>query len=269
MRMRVGLLLLAAAAALILIVVRVPQVVMLQSHAAESLSPLQSGLTGAFGWLGDLGDTLLHSTALKTDNDRLRAEIEGFRTAEVRIRELEQENELLLAQLGFQSRHPQEKLLPATIIGREPTDIIHAFTIDCGTNDGVAVGMTVVSPAGLVGRVLQAGPWSSKVLVITDTKSSVSGVFTASRAQGMVYGRRQTQLTMKYIDQMEKIEIGDWVTTSTIGGSFPPAIPIGRVIHIRQRDIEPFQEAILEPAVDFTKLERVMVITSFLPAKLE
>jgi rod shape-determining protein MreC len=206
---------------------------------------------------------------MKAENDRLHAEIEALRTASVRVQEFEHLNNELRAQLGYQQSHPEQKLLQANVIAREPDDLIHSLTIDRGSNDGLFEGMTVVTPAGLVGRLLTVGPYTSKVLLVTDSKSSVSGAVATSRAQGMVYGRRQRQLTMRYIDQMEKIEVDQWVVTSSLGGGFPPGIPIGKVVHVRQRDVEPFQEATIEPGVDFARLETVMVITSFRPVRQE
>ncbi|MHB9091769.1 MAG: rod shape-determining protein MreC, partial [Chloroflexota bacterium] len=85
----------------------------------------------------------------------------------------------------------------------------------------------------------------------------------------MVYGRRQRQLTMRYIDQMEKLEVDQWIVTSSLGGGFPAGVPIGKIVAVRQRDVEPFQEATIEPAVDFARLETVMVITSFVPVRKE
>lgn len=254
---------------LTLVTLRVPFVDQAESYAAEALSPLQRALGTGLGIVVGVGDTVTRATELKVENDHLRAQLEALKTADVRIQELERQNVDLVAQLGYQRAHPEQKLLPANVIARDPTDLVHAITIDRGTSDGVAEGMSVVTPAGLVGRVLQAGPLSAKVLLITDSKSSASGVVVVGRAQGMVYGRRQRQITMRYIDQMEKIEVGQWVVTSTLGGGFPPGIPIGRIVFVRQRDVEPFQEATLEPAVDFGKMDAVTVVTSFMPVRRE
>ena len=251
------------------VVLRIPVIDQAESHASEVLSPLQKTLSGGLRIFSDVTDTIARATELKAENERLRAQIEGLRTADVRVQELERRNAELVAQLGYQKAHPEQKLLPANVIARDPTDLVHAITIDRGTRDGVVEGMSVVTPAGLVGRVLQAGPFSAKVLLVTDSKSSVSGVVVDGRAQGMVYGRRQRQLTMRYIDQLEEIAVGQWVVTSTLGGGFPPGIPIGRIVFVRQRDVEPFQEATLEPAVDLAKLDSVTVVTSFLPVRRE
>ncbi|MDA8217697.1 MAG: rod shape-determining protein MreC [Dehalococcoidales bacterium] len=257
-----------AAVVLALVFIRIPLLGDAEGYAAEVLSPIEKTLGGSFGVFSGVATTLTRAAELRTENERLRAEVESLRSASVRIQELEHQNGELVAELNYQKEHPEQRLLPANVIAREPTDLIHAITIDKGNRDGVAVGMTVVTPAGLVGRVLKCGPLSAKVLLVTDSKSSVSGLVVIGRAQGMIYGRRQRQLTMRYIDQLDKIEVGQWVVTSSMGGGFPPGIPVGKIVFVRQRDVEPFQEATLEPAVDLAKLETVQVVTSFLPAQV-
>lgn len=270
MRLRNSLLALAAVVALSgVLLAQLPQVAQIEGIAAEVLAPIQRALSGPLSSLGDILSTVGRVAELKAENDRLHSEVEALRTASVRVQELEHLNADLRAQLGYQQAHPEQRLLQANVIAREPDDLIHSLTIDRGAGDGLVEGMTVVTPAGLVGRLLTVGPYSSKVLLITDSKSSVSGVVATTRAQGMVYGRRHRQLTMRYIDQMEKIEVEQWVVTSSLGGGFPPGIPIGKVVSVRQRDVEPFQEATIEPGVDFARLETVMVITSFLPVRKE
>ncbi|MHB1131284.1 MAG: rod shape-determining protein MreC [Chloroflexota bacterium] len=267
---RLGLFALTAMVGLLaLMVLQIPLLGELEGAAAEAFSPFQRATSGGTHIFGGIGDTIARASELKAENERLRAEVEALQAAGVRVSELEFQNAELVAQLGYQKEHPEQKLLPANVIAREPNELVHAITIDKGDRDGVKAGMTVVTPAGLVGRVLQTGPFTSKVLLVTDSKSSVSGVVVASRAQGMVYGRRHKQLTMRYIDQMDKIEVGQWVVTSALGGGFPTGIPVGRIVYVRQRDVEPFQEATIEPAVDFSKLNSVQIITSFLPAQRE
>ncbi len=270
MRTRLGLLaLLAIAGVLVVLAGQLPQVARLEAHASELLVPVESALTTVFAGVGDVFSTFGRAAELKAENERLRAEIEALKTASVRVQELEHQNRELLAQLNYQSAHPEQKLLDARVIAREPNDLVHSLTIDRGERDGLVEGMTVVTPAGLVGRLLEVGPTSAKVLLITDSKSSVSGVVASTRAQGMVYGRRQRHLTMRYIDQLEKIAVGEWVVTSSLGGGYPQGIPIGRVVQVHQRDVEPFQEATLEPGVDFARLETVQVITNFVPVYRE
>ncbi len=257
----------AAAVLLLAVLFQLPQATRAEGAAAESLSPIQRLLHGALSGIGDVFSSVTRAGELKRENDALHAELDRLRAAAAQQQDLEYENRQLREQLEYRQQHNEQQLVAATIIGREPDNLVHSITIDRGDSHGVHEGMSVVTPAGLVGRVLSSGPFTSKVLLITDSRSSVSGLVTSTRAQGVIYGRRQAQMTMRYLSQEEDVSNGQWVVTSDIGGGFPAGIPIGQIIHVQKRDVDTFQEATILPSVDFTRLEKVMVITSFRPGE--
>jgi rod shape-determining protein MreC len=129
--------------------------------------------------------------------------------------------------------------------------------------------MPVLTHRGLVGRVTEAAPHSSKVLLITDPSSAVNALIQDSRATGVVQGLVGQGLTMRYIQQTEEITPGDLVLTSGLGGNFPTRLIIGQVTSVTKKDVELFQEATVRPSVDFGRLEMVMVLTSFEPIQFE
>lgn len=188
----------------------------------------------------------------------------------VRINELETENRRLRAELGFKESHLDTQFLSANVIYFDPSNFVRTVTIDKGTSDGVRVGMVVVSPAGLVGRITQTTASTSRVMLITDSRSSLYGVVQRSdtRALGIVQGKLDDALLFRWVPQSETISPGDLVVTSGRGLNFPQGLYIGKITNVRRNDVEMFQEADIEPAVDFRQLEAVMVITSFLPATL-
>src|SRR5690606_29622833 len=106
---------------------------------------------------------------------------------------------------------------------------------------------------------------TSKVLLITDASSAVNAIMQSSRLNGVVRGVPGGDLVMDYIPQSGLFSIGEVVLTSGLGGRFPKGIPIGQVVEIRQRDIDVFQQAVVRPTVDFSRLELVMVVTNFDP----
>jgi len=128
--------------------------------------------------------------------------------------------------------------------------------------------MTVVTPSGLVGQVVAVTPTTAKVLLITDVSSSVDSLIQSNQAKGVVEGSRDGQLTMTYIPQGVKVQTGDRVVTSGLGGIYPPGLWVGTITDVRQNDVDLYQDAQLEPAVDFSRLEVVLVITNHLPTKL-
>jgi rod shape-determining protein MreC len=133
--------------------------------------------------------------------------------------------------------------------------------------------MTVMTPRGLVGKIVQLGHNAVKVLLLIDSGSSVNAMIQRSRAGGVVYGQRgptgTTPLVMRFIPQGEEIKPGDRVITSGLGGIFPPGIAIGQVAQVRQKDTDMFQEATIEPFVDFARLETVLVVTNHQPVRLD
>ncbi len=118
---------------------------------------------------------------------------------------------------------------------------------------------------GLVGRIDEVTDSWSKVLLITDASSAVNAILQSSRLNGVVRGAPSGDLVMDYIPQGQVFSIGEVVLTSGLGGRVPKGIPIGQVTEIRQRDIDVFQQAVVQPTVDFQRLELVMIVTNFDP----
>jgi rod shape-determining protein MreC len=119
-----------------------------------------------------------------------------------------------------------------------------------------------------VGRIVEVGFTSSKVLLIIDARSSVNALVQRSRASGVVEGILGGTLAMKYISQDQEVSVGDVILTSGLGGNFPKGIVIGQVVGVHQQDIEMFQQAQVRPTVDLGHLERVLVITDFQPVEV-
>jgi rod shape-determining protein MreC len=105
-------------------------------------------------------------------------------------------------------------------------------------------------------------------LLIIDPSSSVNAVVQSTRATGVVQGTIGGELLIKYVPQGEAIKTGDLILTSGIGAAFPKRLVIGQVTEVRKRDIELFQEATLKPAVDFTRLEYVLILKKFTPTDI-
>ena len=125
--------------------------------------------------------------------------------------------------------------------------------------------MPVVTDQGLVGRISEVTDTTSKVLLITDASSSVNALLQSSRLNGVVRGSPGGGLVMDYIPQGGLFSTGEIILTSGLGGNFPKGIPLGQVTEIRQRDIDVFQQAVVQPTGDFGSLELVMVVTNFDP----
>jgi rod shape-determining protein MreC len=221
---------------------------------------------GTSGSLRDLHDLRERNRQLETLVDQLMIE-------NVRLKEAEAQNEDLRRKLAFAEAYPQYVLKAAEVRGRvigyEPNNFMSVLIIDIGKRDGVQQGMPVVTERGLVGHIHDVGTNWAKVLLIVDPSSSVAALVQSSRAPGLISGRLGQDLVMDYIPQEETISAGDVILTSGMSGNYPKSLLIGQVLEVEQRDIDPFQRAIVRPSVNFEKLETVLVITTFEPLDVE
>lgn len=258
-------------------------------HAVGVLLPLENV---ALGWLEPIlqgardirpsADTLTSPladvNALREQVEQLQKQVVELNLLRVRVRELENENTLLRQQLAYKQANPDFDILGAAVlqrnpdlarvIGQDPSNLARYIIIDQGSEQGIKTGMPVVTPQGLVGRVTATGTHWAKVLLITDATSAVNAVVQSTRATGIVQGDVNGNLTIKYVPQGEAIKIGDLILTSGMGGGFPKRLVIGQVTAVRKHDIELFQEAEIQPSVDFARLEFVLVLKKFTPADI-
>jgi rod shape-determining protein MreC len=231
--------------------------------------PLQT-LTGApASALGDVIENVQNIGELRRENQRLRAEVEHLRQDNVSLPEFQRENQRLREQLALRQALPSFRWAEGRVIGYDATNTVRSIIINAGSRDGINEGMIVISSQGIVGRVVRASPNTAKILLITDGSSSINAVVQSSRARGVVNGGANGELTMRYIAKGEQVRTGDRIVTSGLGGVYPEGLLIGTVIDVRQRDVDMFQDARIEPAVDFGRLEVALVVTNHVPAKLD
>jgi len=239
----------------------------LQGIFLQITTPFQRLLNGLTNRLIDTSQSWRDLRDLRARNQQLESLVDQLMIENVRLKEVEAQNEDLRRKLAFSETHPQYILKAAEVKGRvigyEPANFMSVLVIDVGKRHGIRKGMPVVSDRGLVGRILSVGTNWSKVLLIIDPSSSVAALVQSSRAPGVVSGHLGQELTMGYIPQEETVNVGDVVLTSGMGGDHPKGLVVGQVVEVHRRDIDTFQEAVVRPAVNFDKLENVLVITSF------
>ena len=247
------------------------------TQAVENLilrpvTPVQNHLSGLAKDFSDLVQTFRDLRELRRRSEELQSLADSLMIENVRLKELESENENLRQLLQFTEANPTYSYRAAEVvghvIGQDPSNLLRYIIIDVGTSDGVTQGMPVVTDRGLVGRIVEVSSRSSKVLLITDVSSLVSAIIQSSRATGMVEGKADGGLVMKYIPQTVTVNVGDIILTSGLGATFPKRLVIGQVTAVHKRDIELFQQAEIKPTVDFERLEVVLVITSFEPVEM-
>jgi rod shape-determining protein MreC len=198
---------------------------------------------------------------VREENRQLRRDLEALQRQNGDLRESAVAAQRLTALLEF-----KEQFIPRTIaarvIGRDSTNWYRGVILNKGDRDGIRPEMGVMTPAGVVGRVVKTGPFSSMVLLVTDPHNAITGIIQRSRDEGIVEGTAQGRARIKYLPLLASIRPGDMVVTSGLTGGFPRGIAIGTVLSIQKEEGELFQSAELTPEADFSKLEEVLVITA-------
>jgi rod shape-determining protein MreC len=188
----------------------------------------------------------------------LRSEVERLAQEETRTAELEGENARLRQLLDFRERLAGD-LIAAHVVGRDATGLARTIVIDRGERDGVFKGTAVVVPAGVVGHVFVTSRHAARVLLVNDHNSGVDGMVQRTRASGIVEGTPDGGCGLKFVKRTEDVQTGDEVVTSGLDGIFPKGLPIGRVVAVDKRGQGLFQYAEIAPAVEFDRLEEVLV----------
>jgi rod shape-determining protein MreC len=254
-----ALLVVAAAALLVFVPGPARQV---ESLGTRILAPVEFGVSGLVGQVEGVATVVRKIGELARQNEQYREEIDRLQAELVRLHEVDLENRDLRNLLGLKERSAAGELVPARLIARDPSPYVQSITIDRGTEDGVHEGMTLITWRGVVGRITRAGPTSSKVLLVTDVNSSISGRIQSSesRVTGIIRGRPEGGLLMQHIPQEETLETGATIITSDLGGLVPEGLVVGEVVQVRRKDVDVFQEALIEPAADMKQLERLYVM---------
>ena len=175
------------------------------------------------------------------------------------LREKAKENDRLLKLLEFRNALAGKKIA-ARLIGWDPSPWRKTMILDKGTQQGIRKDMTVVVPEGLVGRILEVGPSTSRVILLQDSDSRVSAMADESRAQGVAAGNGEEELTLDYLELESGVAVGETVSTSGLNGLFPKGIRIGKISSISKDDTGLHLQAKVHSFVRFSKLEEVLCL---------
>ena len=197
---------------------------------------------------------------VRAENRRLRDEAQQLRVEALQVTETIEENRRLRRLLALKAAMPLETL-SGEIIAREWGGWVRSLTVNRGRSDHVSRMTAVIAPDGLIGRVVDVRPGASVVQVLIDPASTVGAHAVRSRTAGIVEGEPRGTMRFKYMARDGAgLEVGDLVVTSGSGGLFPRGIPIGRVRAIDDRGSALFRYAQLAPAVDFARIDEVLLI---------
>jgi rod shape-determining protein MreC len=153
-----------------------------------------------------------------------------------------------------------QRLLPAQIVGLDPSIWFRTVIINKGLDDGVSKGMPVIAPEGIVGQIMAASYHYAKVLLLTDRSSAIDALVQRTRTRGIVEGEAKAYCQFKYVVRKADIGVGDMVVSSGLDRVFPKGLRVGSVTKTAKGPSGIFQEVSIQPFVDFERLEEVLVI---------
>lgn len=235
------------------------------TFGTQLLAPLERVIADGGGAVRRFFQAIGEIETLRTDNARLRGEVDRLTLENVRLRE-ETVAARQSGRLDALRPAPPRESIEAGVIARDPSGVLRLVVLDRGTDAGVKVGDVVVADRGVVGRVSETGPNYSKVLLITDSASAVSALVQDSRATGIVRGQYGDTLVMDWVLQTEPVKVGDVVLTAGLGlggelrSLFPKGLVLGTVVEVTHAEASAYLRAIVAPAVDLRRLERVLVV---------
>jgi rod shape-determining protein MreC len=236
------------------------QVRLIRVWAVELISPIQR----AGAWTIDLvkggwgGYVALHHT--RQENVELQRELDQMRLQNQQLQGRAAEADRLAHLLGFRQAHADVPMLGAQVIGASPDPGSHILFLDRGSRDGVRRDMGVITPDGVVGKILAAYPDTSQVLVLNDKDSGVGALLANTRTQGPVKGTGEPLLEMEYVSSDEKITVGEAVLTSGQDRIFPKDLPVGNVVQAQPDAHSPFMNIRVRPAAQLDQLEEVLIL---------
>jgi len=196
---------------------------------------------------------------VREENQQLRKEIEWLRGQHSQLRESAAATERLTSLLHFKEQ-ALPTMIAAQVIGRDATNRYRAIILNKGESDGIKPDMGVVTPAGVVGRIVKTTGASSVVLLVTDPNNAIAGLIQRTRDEGIVQGTQQGLAQLKYIPLLSTLRDGDRVVTSGLIGDFPRGLVIGTITRIDKEEGALFQSAELMPEVNIGLVEEVLVI---------
>ena len=237
---------------------------LLQRGLFSLLSPLQRGMSSVVGGVRELWDGYGVHRRTYEENRRFEERIRYLETLLQERSHLAREAERLRGLLELREIFPL-KTLVAGVVSRDGVPWFRSLTIDRGTADGVALSAPVMSPNGVVGRVIAVGPHAARVQVLLDRDSGVGVLIERSRVSGVVSGQvfqSETgtgDLVLKYVPERDDVVVGDVVVTSGFDGIYPKGLMVGRVSYVGEGS-GLLKEIRVEPSARFEQLEEVLVV---------
>ena len=237
---------------------------LLQRGLFTLLSPFQRGFSFVVEGVQELWNGYGFHRETYAENRRLRERVRDLETALQERSRLASDAERLRELLGLREILPMETLV-AEVVSRDGVPWFRSLTIDKGTTHGVGLDAPVMSPTGVVGRVIAVGPHAARVQILLDRDAGAGVLIERTRVSGVVSGQvvqpeaGAGDLVMRYVPERAEVALGDVVVTSGVDRIYPKGLLVGRVSYVGQGS-GLLKEVRVEPSARFDRLEEVLVV---------
>ncbi len=232
-----------------------------------AVSPFERAGSYGFGWIRDIWRHYFALQNTTKESEQIRRENDALKLQVAQLQGKAAEADRLAALLNFRQSQANVPMIGARVIGTGAGTASLTIQLDRGERDGIRKNMGVITPDGVVGKVVEAYPNASQVLLLTDKESGVGAMLADSRVQGPVGGQGEPLLVMKYVPNDDTVNLGDRVITSGMDRIFPRDLPVGTVAEIKPGN--QFKQIRVKPAANLERLEEVLVLLSLRPLEMK
>jgi len=232
-----------------------------------AVSPFQRAGASGIGGIRGVWNHYLALQNASRENERLRSENDTLKLQINQLQSQAAEADRLARLLNFRLAHQNVPMLGARVIGTSADTASQTVYLDRGERDGIRRNMGVITPDGVVGKVIESYSNTSQVLLLSDKDSGVGAMISESRIQSPVGGVGEPLLSMKYVPNDDEVNLGQHVVTSGMDRIFPRDLPVGTVSQIKSGN--PFKQIRIRPSANLERLEEVIVLLSLQPLDLK
>lgn len=223
---------------------------------------IMSAAAGGINGLRNVWKNYIDLVQVRKENIALKKQISMLQLRVSLLKDIAIRYNNILGILNLPLPHDTISYITAMVIGRDVSSIFQSITVNKGRLDGVRKGDGVISPAGVVGRVVKLGEHVSQVLLLTDSNSFIEAVDGQTRVRGIVNGMGFDRMSMLYVLSGAQINKGDPLITGGQDGVFPEGISIGTVTGVKNKPAGwLFKDIMVQPDIDINRLDYVMIIT--------
>ncbi len=227
--------------------------------AVSAITPLEKAIISTQNFFYGAWHNYVYLRGVRRENRELRAELDQMKLEQVRLREDAEMARRIQSLLAFKEQHI-DSTIAAQVIGTSGSDQSRVLYIDKGSSDGIHTDMAVITPNGIVGKIVQVFPDSAQVLPVNDQLSGVGVMLQNTRLQGILRGAANGTTTVQYVMADERVVPGEVVVTSGGDRIFPKGLPVGKVVEVTPgKDL--FLNIRVQPSARLDGLEEVLVVT--------